>query len=569
MTRTSARSSTSAGPTIASSWSWSSSRGRRSRRRLERGPLPQADVIGLGQAIASGLDAAHRQGVVHRDLKPGNIILSRNGVQDPLFGLARTLTDESTEADETRGFNTGIAGAVLGTLPYMAPEQLQGGRADARTDVFALGAVLYEMATGCRAFDATSHAGIIAAVLDHQPPAASAKQTGLSPLIDRAIAQCLAQDPHARPQTAGEVARVLALVGDAASAPAAPAAGFQRERLISDLSPSCSPLSQFSWHQGSGRRHRRCPPQPLVKFDIPLPAGGQLPAVPDVRNPVAMSPDGRHIVYPLTTGSTSQLWLHSPETSKVRPLRGTEGALAAFWSPSSRHIAFFTAGFLKRVSIEGDVVAPICPTTTQMSAGSWGADDTIVFSDNTVGALMRLPAGGGNPERLPSRAEPVALWPHLLPDGRHLLLLSGSGIQRGALDSEALTPVSDVRSMAVYAPSGHLWTRAMVRCSRTPSTSCTGRLVGEPRVISDGVQYFVPTGGAAFSASATGAVGFGATRRYPTDSFGLDATVASRPRSHLTRPGSFHRGYHRTANRLPSASRAQRQVLPTCGYSIR
>jgi eukaryotic-like serine/threonine-protein kinase len=132
--------------------------------RLERGPLPQQDVIGLGQAIASGLDAAHREGVVHRDLKPGNIILSRNGVKILDFGLARTLTDEPSGGDETRGFNTGMAGAVLGTLPYMAPEQLQGGRVDARTDVFALGAVLYEMATGRRAFDATSQAGIIAAL---------------------------------------------------------------------------------------------------------------------------------------------------------------------------------------------------------------------------------------------------------------------------------------------------------------------------------------------------------------------------------------------------------------------
>ena len=162
----------------------------------------------------------------------------------------------------------------------------------------------------------------------------------------------------------------------------------------------------------------------------------------------------------------------------------------------------------------------------------------------------------------------MALWPHLLPDGRHLLLLSGSGIQRGALDSEVLTPVSEVRSMAVYAPPGHLLYARDGSLLAHAFDIGTGRLVGEPRVISDGVQYLVPTGGAAFSASATGAVVFRRNEAVPAGSHGSDATVVSRRLSHLTRPCSFRRGCRPTKNRLRSASRARRQVPPTCGYLI-
>ena len=476
--------------------------------RLERGPLPQYDIIRLGQLIAGGLDAAHRQGVVHRDLKPGNIIIAKHGVKVLDFGLARTLSDEQSDAAETRVFNTGASGTVLGTLPYMAPEQLQGGRVDARADVFALGAVLYEMATGRRAFAATSQAGIIAAVLEQQPPPLSSSNAGLSPLLDRLIAQCLAKDPDARPQSAGEVARALALVGESTAAiPVAARASFQRERLIWIALVLLAGLALLV----APRLGSKAPvilSQPLVTFDIPLPPNGQLPPVPDLRNPVAMSPDGRYIAYPLTVGESAQLWLHSLGTKQSRPLRGTDGAIAAFWSPDSRQIAFFTPGSLKRVSIDGDVVAQICQTTTGFLAGSWGADDTIVFADHAASALMRVPAGGGIPQRLPAKVPQTPQWPHLLPDGRHFLVASRFGIQGGALDSEALTQVVDVGSAAVYSRSGHLlYVRDGSLVAHTFDIS-TGRVMGEPRVISDGVQYFAPTRGAAFAASNTGAIVF-------------------------------------------------------------
>jgi eukaryotic-like serine/threonine-protein kinase len=179
--------------------------------RIQRGPIPPADVIRLGQAMASGLDAAHRQNVVHRDFKPSNVILSKSGIKILDFGLARAKSDEdAAPRAETRTLNTTEVGTVLGTLPYMAPEQLKGQQVDARADVFALGAVLHEMATGIRAFDAASQADLIAAVIDRDPPAASSLRPGVPALLDRVVSQCLSKDgtsPFSEAVTSSEFGR--------------------------------------------------------------------------------------------------------------------------------------------------------------------------------------------------------------------------------------------------------------------------------------------------------------------------------------------------------------------------
>lgn len=472
--------------------------------RLLRGPLPLSDVLRLGQEMATGLDAAHRRGIVHRDFKPGNVLVSKHGAKVLDFGLARALADAG-DGVETRTLSTTAAGTILGTLPYMAPEQIQGSNTDARTDVFALGAVLYEMLTGRRAFQAPSQAAVIAAVTEGQPPSPSSLRKGVPTPLERLVAQCLAKDPDARPQTAGEVARALDLVAQNDRAPVPAAAFLKRERLlwaaltalllvavvVSQLRPAAGPSLA----------------PPLVTFDVPVPAGGVLPVVVDTATPLVLSPDGRHVAFMLTVQEVRQVWLHAFDTKRTRPLRGTEGVHGLFWSPSSRQVAFFAGGALKRVSIDGDIVQQISESTTTFGAGTWGADDTILFREGPTGSLVRVRASGGTPEPVVS-AEGNGGWPALLPDGKQFLLSTSAGIFLGSLEARRLSRVLDVPSFATYSSSGHLLYVRDAALVAQPFDAAHGTVSGEPRVLAEGLQYFAPTAGASFSAAESGAIAY-------------------------------------------------------------
>ncbi len=471
--------------------------------RLARGALPIADVLRLGRQMARGLDAAHRRGIVHRDFKPGNVLLSKHGAKVLDFGLARALGDGG-EGVETRTLSTTAAGTILGTLPYMAPEQIQGGRTDARTDVFALGAVLYEMLAGRRAFEAPSQAGIIAAVVEGQPPSPSSHRTGVPAPLERLVAQCLAKDPEARPQTAGEVARALELVDENGRPSVLPASPKRERWLWAALTAALLAALVLS-------QQRPAPVpsvvQPLITFDVPVPAGGQLPVVVDTATPLALSPDGRHLGFMLTLGEVRQLWLHSFETKSTRPLRGTEGVHGLFWSPSSTQVAFFAGGALKRISIDGDIVQQISESPTTFGAGIWAPDDTIVFREGPAGTLVRVRASGGTPETVIS-AEGNGGWPSFLPGGKHFLMGTSAGIFLGSLEERRLTRVLDAPSFATYASSGHLLYVRDASLVAQPFDAAHGRVSGDPRVLAEGLQYFAPTAGASFSAAESGAVAY-------------------------------------------------------------
>ena len=472
--------------------------------RLARGPLTPAEIVRLGQSMASGLEAAHQQGVVHRDFKPGNVMLAKHGVKVLDFGLARALRDgRAIEVAETRSYETSAVGKILGTLPYMAPEQLQGSPVDPRADVFALGAVLYEMATGRRAFSATSQAGIIAAVLDQHPPPPSSVRAGLTPQFDRLIAQCLSKDPLERPQSAGEVARAVALIADGFTVVSAPVSRSRRSRVgLAWVAAGLAALAAVASFVLWGARPAAPAPAP-ISAELPLPPSGTLPTPPDIASYLSVSPDGRHLAFVLRRGDVSQLWLHSMETMEARPLTGTNGGNGPFWSPNGRHVAFFADGWLKRIAIDGDVVEQICRTGTRFASGSWGWNDTILFTESAKGTLMRVDSGGGQPQPIPSAPAVLPQWPHLLPDGRRFLVSSSSGISSGAVGDASLTPLLDARSSAQVVSGFLLYVREGALVAQAFDSN-HGRPHGVPRVIASGLQYFGPTGGASFSASENG-----------------------------------------------------------------
>src|SRR5450830_2026417 len=318
--------------------------------RLTKGTLPLAHVLRFGVEIAEALGAAHRQGIVHRDLKPGNVMLTKSGVKLLDFGLAKVrkgatdgVTNLSLIQTKSVGELTG-KGAILGTVQYMAPEQLEGKEADSRTDIFALGAVLHEMATGRRAFQGTSNASLVGAILKDQPPAVSSLQP-LTPLaLDHFVEKCLAKDPDERWQSAADVAselRWIARESSHASAVAPIRAGRRsREAVAWAAFLLVSVAALALWLRSSNVRPA---PAAVVHASVPTPegltlatGGGEPPG------PAALSPAGRFLVFPASSKDRGiQLWIRPLDAAEARPLPGTEQASYPFWSPDSKSVGFF------------------------------------------------------------------------------------------------------------------------------------------------------------------------------------------------------------------------------------
>ena len=494
--------------------------------RLARGPLPPAQVARLGAEMAGALDQAHRRGVVHRDLKPANVMLTREGVKLLDFGLARATVDLlgtpggglSQLATESQPLTTD--GAIVGTVAYMAPEQLEGREADARTDLFALGAVLYEMATGRRAFAGTSLASLIAAILSAEP----ARLSTLSPLapaaLERAVGRCLAKDPEARWQSARDLQLELASIAEAGADVAAPAPATRRRQR----------RERLAWLVAAGvlaaalgvavlRPASKGAPGRAVRFTVALPEGTS-PTFARV------SPDGRNLSFTaVAAGGASQLWLRPIDSLAARPLPGTEGAARHFWSPDSRSIAFFAEGKLKRVDVDGGVARIVCdaPGAGPFRLGAWGADGTMVFRiDEAPGheeGLFRVAAAGGEPKPIhpvdESGRKLRTGWPSFLPDGRHYLaacvpedmrgpLGSSGGICLVSLETSAARELLHVPSYAEYVPPGYLVYVEGTSLFAHPFDADVLRLHGEPSRIADGLESWIGIGTPTFSLSANG-----------------------------------------------------------------
>jgi eukaryotic-like serine/threonine-protein kinase len=407
--------------------------------RLAKGALPLEATLRYGTEIADSLDKAHRQGIVHRDLKPGNVMLTKSGVKLLDFGLAKALPPsskgEGLTSLPTQQKGLTQEGTILGTFQYMAPEQLEGKEADARTDIFALGASLYEMATGNKAFSGTSQASLIGAILHTDPPAVSTVRPMTPPALDRIVKTCMAKDPEDRWQSAADVKRELQWLGEGSAAGAAvPAASSPRGRwvpwAIAALAVVAAAVVSFRSRQ----------PTPT------LPERMQLSIVPPERMVLSdsfdISPDGRTLAFVGTAGGKTLLRTRMLGSDEVRALSGTEAAESPIWSPDSRSLAFFSRGKLRRIELATGSIDELCDGDLGRG-GSWGSKGDILFTQKAVGAIYRVPASGGQAVATTTleKGDVLHRWPRFLPDGRRFLFFVKSarsettGIYLASLDS--------------------------------------------------------------------------------------------------------------------------------------
>jgi Tol biopolymer transport system component len=433
--------------------------------RLIRGPLPLSQTLKYAIEIADALEAAHQRGIIHRDLKPGNIMLTPTGVKLVDFGLARptgpgafAMTVETTHAMPSTAIGT-----FVGTLQYMAPEQIQGRDADARTDIFALGTVIYEMATGKRTFEADTQASLVAKILETEAPPLATLAPLTPSALNHVVDVCLAKQPAERWQTAHDVLLHLRWIqqeGSRASV-SLPGTHSRARRWLPWAAAAILTIGVVAAAVGWAMWSRPAETAgPLTRFDMMMPAGMTLP---DFGWP-AVSPDGQMVVVPAAQRGIAQLYLRRFDDTAFVPLPGTEAARSPFWSPDSRSIAFVSGGKLRRVAVTGGPPTVLAEEASSLG-GSWNRDGTILYTaTNMRGPIMRVSASGGTPTAATSldvtKQERGHSHPHFLPDGRRFLFTVGGaegGIYAGSLDSTTVTRVvRDATGQSIYLPSGHL-----------------------------------------------------------------------------------------------------------------
>jgi serine/threonine protein kinase len=433
--------------------------------RLDKGPIPVEQVLRLGIQIAEALDKAHRQGIVHRDLKPGNVMLTKSGAKLLDFGLAKYQLKETSPAAsdlETRDRPLTEEGTILGTVQYMAPEQLEGKEADSRTDIFALGTLLHEMITGQRAFKGTSKAALISSILSTEPPSVSSLQPLAPAALDHVIRKCLAKDPDERWQNAHDVASELKWIAETSqSTPTTVAGKVVRRRNWERIGWAITTLllltAAILFYTTRAPKDKS-----LVRLSI-VPEGETR-----ISGQLAISPNGRSVAFvaKTLTGETT-LWVRSTDWANAKKLPGTSNSIYPFWAPDNRYIGFFADGKLKKIDMLEGPPQTICEAPVGRG-GSWNKDGVIIFSPNfTATTLYRVSAaGGGKPEPLfPEVHDRTTIHPQFLPDGNHFLVQVGGsldirGIYTGSLDSQKIKRVmANAARAEIVEPGWFLFVR--------------------------------------------------------------------------------------------------------------
>jgi len=479
---------------------------------LDQGALPLERALQVGMQIANGLDKAHRTGIVHRDLKPGNIMLTKDGAKLLDFGLAKLAAPDSDVAEsalltEDKALTT--EGTLLGTVQYMAPEQLEGTEADARTDVFAFGAVLYEAITGKRAFEGKSRASLISAIMSSEARPLSEIHVGSPPALDRTVAKCLAKDPEERWQTARDLVDELEWIDSGAAAETTVVAGPQPRRLAYGALIGVLLASVIMWVIWP-----ESPPTPSpARLHLSLPDGHVIG--PSWHPPFVFSPDGSHLLFiSHRPGESRQLHIRPINGFEARALPGARGADMPFFSPDGRWIGYFSRGKLWKLSLAGGAPVTICDVSQLVAGASWGPGDSIVFA--VVGSgLMKVQATGGSPEPLTTLREGEEhWWPQVLPDGKAIVFTADteSGFRPAIASLETgehhvLEELGTGR-VARYIRTGHIVYGEGGQLLAVPFDPVRLEVTGTPISVLEGLHTSPTSGLAYFAVSNTGALAF-------------------------------------------------------------
>jgi Tol biopolymer transport system component len=472
--------------------------------------LKLAEALRIAVAVADALDAAHRHGFVHRDLKPGNVMLTPGGPKLLDFGLAKRHRGASGAALSMLATQPDMGtaqGVIVGTLQYMAPEQIQGHDADVRTDIFALGALIYEMVTGHKAFEGQTQASVIAKILEVDPPALSALAPVAPLALERLVQRCLAKSPDDRWQSARDVLLELRSIQEERAKPIARAASTTARPWLPWSIAAAAVIGGISgWLL---RPAAPIDPRPMARFDVPLPPG--LSPLTNAQGAPALSPDGRHLVVASGHEGKWQLFVRRMDDASFAPLAGTEDGRWPFWSPDSRSIGFFTGAKLRRVDASGGRTATICDVDDVPAGGTWSPTGIILFAAG--GRIWRVDQAGGSatPITAPdaARGETTHRFPSFLPDGRSFLyavLGRTPGVRAASLDGSTREFfLRDADHATFVAPASLVFVREQSvvavpfdadRLEITgPERTVAGTILAGVSASANGVLSFVPAGG--------------------------------------------------------------------------
>ncbi len=437
--------------------------------RLTKGPLSLPDVLKYGAQIAEALDRAHRAGIIHRDLKPGNVVVTRTGAKLLDFGLARSAASAvATSGDgATEQKPLTQEGTILGTFQYMAPEQLEGEQADARTDIFALGTLLYEMATGRRAFEGKTKTSLIAAIVSSNPEPISSIAPMTPPALDHVVRKCMEKGPDDRWQSAHDVASELQWISEAGSqAGVATHLTFRRKNRerLAWLVAAIFAVTTALFAVGYVRRTPK--PRPAVRATITPPPDTAL--IPFDSLGFSLSHDGRRLAFVGHSRSGSQqIWIRDLSAMSAKPIGETEGASYPFWSPDGTYLGFFADGKLKKIDLRGGSPQVLAEAPSGRG-GSWSKEGIILFAPNIRSPILSISEAGGTPRpvsKFDSKKETTHRWPSFLPDGKHFLYVSRTRTQSkgelgnlmvASLDAPDGRHLLNDSSNAIYVEPGYL-----------------------------------------------------------------------------------------------------------------
>jgi eukaryotic-like serine/threonine-protein kinase len=544
-------------------------RGEPLDKRIARGALPVAEALRIAIQIGDALDQAHKKGLIHRDLKPANVMLTPEGAKLLDFGIAKAMepqhaaTGLTSTATHTQSLTT--EGAILGTLGYMAPEQLEGKDTDARTDVFAFGVVLYEMLTGKRAFPGGSQASVIGSIMSADPISSTELHSIATPALERTLKRCLAKSPDQRWHCVRDLVSELEWIGERgpqAGLPATAGATVRGGNRLGWMAAGLAAIVALALavilflHAREKQAGDR-----VVRFDFTLPEKTLMRGI-DIPTP---SPDGERIVFSaMNAEHRYALWIRPLSSPTLQQLPGTEDGILPFWSPDGRQIGFLAGGKLKRVGWTGGTPQTICDMNNNFGGATWNANGTILFGRNN--ALVMVPAQGGEPKliRALGKGELAQYWPQFLPDGKNFLYRSEaekrdeSGVYVASVDGKIRRKLLGADSKAIAVDGHLLFSRGDVLFAQ-PFDFNSLELAGEPVQLADHVLTFGNAAGTNFFASSNGVL----TYRTGTGGSDVQFTWFDRSGNRLSvigQGGQFTNPALSPDGKWLAAGRADRQV---------